>query len=364
MSLSFWSGKENHVGYIFWSRLCLGLICASLAFLTDSGSVTAQDRKAYQLVTGDVASQTYAIGIGISSLVKIEVMPETGIDLEAVPTSGFLESFVLLNQGDADFALLRGDWNQLISGAADATEKGAFASTIQTVATLSDDDRQSTLLIARSDVDQNAVYEVTKAIFEHHGFLQRVEGAAVGITLDNALADINLPLHEGARQYYQEKDALPPALASADDEPTDLFQEARTFTIYFDLGQASISEDGVAVLDDLEAFARSLKSPLIWIAGYTDTTGDADYNLDLAQRRADAVMADLQSRQIDSQGIEVTALGERSPWIVTSDQVDEARNRRVEILVEPVVDRFARVQAEDLASDGEDKQADHRRPTF
>jgi len=46
-------------------------------------------------------------------------------------------------------------------------------------------------------------------------------------------------------------------------------------------------------------------------------------------------LTELRSRKVSARNLDLTAFGERSPWLVTADQTKEARNRRVEVLVEP-----------------------------
>lgn len=308
-----------------------------------SGSATAQDVQSYRLVTGQPGSSIYTAGVGISTLVKVELTPEAGIDLDPVVTSGFLESFALLNEGEADFAVLSAVWSDLVPTEGRPKDDAAFGHAVQAIATLTQKGDRSTQLVVRRDVDERVVYEIVKVILENTPYLKNVDDLLKSMSLDNVLADISLPLHPGARRYFEEKGVLSAEVVPAEvpdfaidgSQGVAALQEARTFVVYFDLNKATITDDGSSVLDEAEAFAQDLEGPTVWIAGYTDTTGSADYNLGLAERRADAVLDELRSRSIDAREMDVTAFGERSPWVVTADQTLEKRNRRVEILVEP-----------------------------
>ena len=63
---------------------------------------------------------------------------------------------------------------------------------------------QPNFLAVRDDVDEDAVYQITKTIYENLGFLQAIHGATKAMSLDAALAGLPLPLHPGALRYYKE----------------------------------------------------------------------------------------------------------------------------------------------------------------
>ena len=334
-------------------RLLFGLLALLISVATLDRHAFAQGSEYYRLAAQEAGSEVYALGVGIASLVKLNVLPAEAVDLDVTITSGFLESFVLINRGDAHFGLLKANWDDLVGGDRGSTQAGGNHK-VQTIATLKREGEQSTKLVARSDVDEAVVYEVTKAIFENLPFLRQIDGSLDETLLDTAALDGSLPMHRGARRYYDEIAASPPI--QADDAPDDapVLQEARTFIIYFDLDKSEINKEGLGTLDELKDFAESLDEPKVWIAGYTDTTGSGDYNLDLAKRRADAVLLELRDRKVAARNLDLTAFGERSPWVVTADQVNESRNRRVEVLVEPGANSVVIGRAERQAGAGDD----------
>ncbi len=76
----------------------------------------------------------------------------------------------------------------------------------------------STQLVVRTDVDDDVVYAITKSIFENLDYLQRVDPSMAGLSLDQALTGMAMPLHRGALRYYEEV-GLIPKTASDDDAP-------------------------------------------------------------------------------------------------------------------------------------------------
>ena len=61
------------------------------------------------------------------------------------------------------------------------------------------------LLVTRSDLDDETVYQMTKALFEHLGDMVAAHAAAKDIKIDAATKGLPIPLHPGAERYYKEK---------------------------------------------------------------------------------------------------------------------------------------------------------------
>ncbi|RNF33603.1 TAXI family TRAP transporter solute-binding subunit [Paracoccus methylarcula] len=68
---------------------------------------------------------------------------------------------------------------------------------IQTIA-------QPNLLATTADIPEENVYLMTKAIYENLPFLQAIHPATKEMALEQAIAGLPLPLHPGARRYYEE----------------------------------------------------------------------------------------------------------------------------------------------------------------
>lgn len=75
---------------------------------------------------------------------------------------------------------------------------------------------------------------------------------------------------------------------------------------------------------------------LVDINGHTDSTGRADYNFDLSQRRASSVASYLAAQGVDGRRFAVNGFGASQP-VASNDTVDgRAQNRRVEIYLSPI----------------------------
>jgi outer membrane protein OmpA-like peptidoglycan-associated protein len=70
----------------------------------------------------------------------------------------------------------------------------------------------------------------------------------------------------------------------------------------------------------------------LFIAGHTDTVGNAAYNLKLSQARARAIAGWFRKRGV-RMPIAYEGFGETAPAVKTLDNVDEPRNRRVDYIL-------------------------------
>jgi outer membrane protein OmpA-like peptidoglycan-associated protein len=103
--------------------------------------------------------------------------------------------------------------------------------------------------------------------------------------------------------------------------------------ILFDEGQATIRSSAENNLKEIAgSIGKRYNGGDLRVYGYTDATGSAGVNKELAQQRAEAVKMWLQKNGADAEKISVNAVGEAKP--VASNSTDEGRqqNRRVEIV--------------------------------
>jgi outer membrane protein OmpA-like peptidoglycan-associated protein len=71
------------------------------------------------------------------------------------------------------------------------------------------------------------------------------------------------------------------------------------------------------------------------VEGHTDSQGQAKYNKELGQKRADAVKAQLVARGVAADRINAVGIGADRPLAPNTSAENRANNRRVEIIVEP-----------------------------
>ncbi len=102
--------------------------------------------------------------------------------------------------------------------------------------------------------------------------------------------------------------------------------------VNFDVNSAVIRPESAQVLDDLYAGLTADGATQLVIEGHTSTEGSAEDNLDLSERRAQAVVDGLIARGIAATNISAIGKGETEPLLSPdNDETSRSLNRRVEI---------------------------------
>jgi OmpA-OmpF porin, OOP family len=104
------------------------------------------------------------------------------------------------------------------------------------------------------------------------------------------------------------------------------------YIVFFAWDRAEITPVAATILDQVANDFEQGEVPRIILSGHTDTSGPADYNMGLSERRARAAAAELIARGVPEAAIEVTWFGETQLRVPTADEVREPQNRRVEML--------------------------------
>ena len=105
--------------------------------------------------------------------------------------------------------------------------------------------------------------------------------------------------------------------------------------IYFETDKAVIKSNSHDLLDAVAATLRQFSQiDRVEIQGHTDSRGDDEYNLDLSQRRADAVKAFLIERgQVSASRLTSRGYGETQPVDASETRSAWSKNRRVEFII-------------------------------
>ena len=120
-------------------------------------------------------------------------------------------------------------------------------------------------------------------------------------------------------------------VAAAEQAVLDVALDKRI--IEFDSGQASITPNGLAILDEMAAAMQKLKGRKVEVIGHTDNTGLRASNVSLSQARADAVRSYLASKGIAPDSVLTSGQGPDRP-VASNVTVDgRARNRRIEFRI-------------------------------
>lgn len=111
--------------------------------------------------------------------------------------------------------------------------------------------------------------------------------------------------------------------------------------ITFAVNSAEIQPGFRATLDDVSATLREYPSTAVDIIGHASSDGDDAYNQTLSENRARSVRTYLVSSGMQAIRLNAIGMGETQPIADNSTQAGRAANRRVEILLTPIVEEGA-----------------------
>ena len=105
--------------------------------------------------------------------------------------------------------------------------------------------------------------------------------------------------------------------------------------VMFAFGRSGLSKDAKAALDELAGKATGQNDFAIEVQGFTDSTGDPSYNLQLSRRRADEVVRYLVSQhEVPLRRIHMIGMGEvPRPDPQQAATISPKENRRVDVKV-------------------------------
>jgi OmpA-OmpF porin, OOP family len=103
--------------------------------------------------------------------------------------------------------------------------------------------------------------------------------------------------------------------------------------INFDFDKANIKPEFTPVLDEGVDILKANPDVKVVIAGYTDSTGAAEYNQKLSERRAQSVLDYFASKGVAKNRMQAVGYGAKNPIADNKTKDGRALNRRVELQV-------------------------------
>lgn len=116
-------------------------------------------------------------------------------------------------------------------------------------------------------------------------------------------------------------------------EQTDRGMVLTLGDVLFDLNKADLKASGEDTVERLAEFMSEYEDRRVRVEGYTDSTGEASYNEELSERRANAVRDELVSMGISRSRVETEGFGEEYPKASNDSAAGRQQNRRVEIVI-------------------------------
>lgn len=126
---------------------------------------------------------------------------------------------------------------------------------------------------------------------------------------------------------------MPAGLMPEPATPAAPAARAKTFQVLFALGSATLDQRARAVITEAARAAADGHATRIEVDGNADTSGQPGANQALSERRAKAVSQALTQAGVPKDSIAVQAFGDTKPAVATGPGVQQAQNRRVDIVV-------------------------------
>ena len=155
-----------------------------------------------------------------------------------------------------------------------------------------------------------------------------IAGGAVGNYMDQQQAELERELAaEAAREELNitrlAGDALKVGVAS---------------DVSFDFDSAQIRSGARPTYQKIADVLKDYEKTVIHVVGHTDSTGAADYNQGLSERRAASVASVLRNAGVLPERIVTEGRGESEPLADNSTKAGQAQNRRVDIVIKAIVE--------------------------
>ncbi len=138
--------------------------------------------------------------------------------------------------------------------------------------------------------------------------------------------------------FYSERVDVPVAekgrTVNNDIKLTPLANDAETrLLIFFDTDKAELSDESMPELDRAVEFLQANPDIRVRIEGHTDDVGEDNYNLQLSQRRADAVKTYITQQGIEQKRVLTVGYGKTRPKVKGTTEEARSQNRRVEMKI-------------------------------
>ena len=103
--------------------------------------------------------------------------------------------------------------------------------------------------------------------------------------------------------------------------------------VLFASGEVQLVEGGQSSLEEVVDLLQTEPDKKIRVEGHTDSSGDAETNLELSEQRAQAVREALINLGVAADRVSALGMGEDFPIASNEDEAGRAQNRRVDVIL-------------------------------
>jgi len=160
-----------------------------------------------------------------------------------------------------------------------------------------------------------------------YGIVGGIAGGAVGSYMDAQRKDFEKVLGNEINAGAIEIHKL----------PENNLMVTMTSQTAFEVDSTRIKPGFNSTMDKIANVVNKYGKTHLSLVGHTDSTGSQAYNQRLSERRASSIQGYLRARNVIPQRMTVYGLGEDQPRASNTSTAGRQLNRRVEIVIEPVV---------------------------
>ncbi|GAB3682176.1 OmpA family protein [Salinisphaera aquimarina] len=155
-----------------------------------------------------------------------------------------------------------------------------------------------------------------------------IAGGGTGRYMDNQQKELNTQL-----EAEQARDVLDITRLDGDALKIGVASDAS-----FAVDSSTLSQSAQTTFNKIASVLKDYDKTAIHVVGHTDSTGSEQHNLQLSQQRAQSVAQFLTGRGVNSQRVLTWGRGESEPIASNDTDVGRAENRRVDIVIKPIVE--------------------------
>lgn len=106
----------------------------------------------------------------------------------------------------------------------------------------------------------------------------------------------------------------------------------------FDVGNAQLKAEALTTFSKIAGVLKNYDKTVIHVVGHTDSTGSDSLNQSLSERRASSVSSYITGQGVPANRVREEGRGKREPIADNGSADGRKRNRRVDIVIKPVIE--------------------------
>lgn len=154
-----------------------------------------------------------------------------------------------------------------------------------------------------------------------------ITGGAVGNYMDKQQAELE-------RQLKEEAEAKELKITRLPDNSLliGIASEAS-----FDVNQSNVKTEFLSTFQKIGSVLKDYDTTIVHVIGHTDSSGSTEYNQGLSEKRSASVGSVLTSQGLDAGRLRTEGRGEMEPIASNGTESGRKQNRRVDIVIKPIV---------------------------